>query len=91
MLKGTISNHHRVISISADTWTVQLRFPDEIKAYLQGHNFPPFKMGQTITTMESLTFLPIPQLGQAAAEDLVTYLIVTAENCQMQLYINAQY
>jgi len=35
--------------------------------------------GQTQTTIESLAFLPIPQLGQAAPKDLVTYLMVTAE------------
>jgi len=39
--------------------------------HLQGHLFQ--------TTMESSAFLPIPQLSQAAPEDLVTYLMVTAE------------
>jgi len=34
---------------------------------------------QSQATIESSTFLPIPQLRQAAPEDLVTYLMVTAE------------
>jgi len=36
-------------------------------------------MEQSQTTIESSTFLPFPQLGQAASKDLVTYLMVTAE------------
>jgi len=49
---------------------VKLRFPDELQASAEE---------TSQTTIESSTFLPIPQLGEAALEDLVTYLIVTAE------------
>jgi len=31
------------------------------------------------TTIESLAFLPIPQLNQAAPEDPVTYVMMTGE------------
>jgi len=44
--------------------------------------FPPCYRGQSQTTIESLAFLPIPQLRQAAPEELVTYLLVTADATQ---------
>jgi len=59
-------------------WTVQrvqLRFPDEAFA----RAFPMCYREQSQTTIESSAFLSIPQLGQAAPEDFVTYLMVTAE------------
>jgi len=39
--------------------------------HLQAHLFQ--------TTTESSAFLPIPQLGPAAPEDFVTYIMATAE------------
>jgi len=53
---------------------VQLRFPDELHAFAWG-----FLKCDAQTTIESSTFLSISQLGQAAPEDLVLYLMVTAE------------
>jgi len=50
-------------------------------------------MEQSQTTIESSTFLSVPQLGQAVPEDLVTYmyLMVTAEiGLRMQFNVNAQ-
>jgi len=32
-ISGTDRYHRTVISISADTWTVQLQFPDELQAF----------------------------------------------------------
>jgi len=53
---------------------VQLRFSDELQAFAGA-----FPMWKSQTTTEPSTFVSIPQLGQAAPEDLVTYLMVTAE------------
>jgi len=53
---------------------VQLHFPDELQAFAAV-----FPMCKSQTTIESSTILSIPQLGQAAPEDFVTYLMVTAE------------
>jgi len=58
---------------------VQLRFPNKLQAFagdflcVKGNNPKP------VTTIESSAVQLIPQLGQAAPEDLVTYLMVTAE------------
>jgi len=41
--------------------------------------FAPSNRGQFQTPIESSEFLPLHQLGQAASEDLLTYLIMTAE------------
>jgi len=73
--------HNRpVITISADTWTVQLRFPDELQAFCGGI-YDVFKAGNNPKPPSSHWhfYELIPQLGQAAPEDFVTYLIVTAE------------
>jgi len=55
---------------------VQLRFTDELQAFAGA--FPLF---YSQTTIESSKFLLVglPQLGQAAPADLVSYLMVTAE------------
>jgi len=56
----------------------QLLPPDELQAICRGH-FSCINGKQSQTTIKSSTFLPIPQLGQAAPVDKVTYQIVTAE------------
>jgi len=45
-----------------------------------------FPMCQSQTTIEPSTFLSIPQLCQAAPEDLVTYLLVTSEEEEKVIY-----
>jgi len=56
---------------------VQLRCPDELHPFAGA--FPTCQREQSQATIESLAFLPTPQLGQAAPADFVTYLMVTAE------------
>jgi len=53
--------------------------PDELQAFAVGISYMLKGTFQSQSTIESSTFLQIPQLGQAAPEDFVTYLMVTAE------------
>jgi len=54
---------------------VQLCFLDELQAFTWGISYGLLSQ----TTIKSSTFQSIPKLGQAAPEDLVAYLMVTAE------------
>jgi len=66
-----------MLSNEDETWTLQLRFPDELQAFCRFISYVWKKQSQT--TIESLAFRPIPQVGKTAPEDLVTYLMLRIE------------